>query len=386
MKKIFAAAGKEVITPDHPVYLAGLAGNRLSKGVHDDLYARCLIIEENGKKIVFVSCDLIGIFRDEIEKIIEKISEYTKIEKEHILISCTHQHSGPDTLGLWGPEWGKSGISEKYMDFLKEKIFECVRKTEKNLKPCRIKFSSGEIDGVAKNYRKDPIDNECSVMKIDAEDGKTIATLINYGCHPEVLWSENLLLTSDYVGYLNEEIENNFSGISLFFNGSLGGMVVPDVRENTFEEAKRIGKKIAKKVIETKFESVELKDNILFKKEVFDIPLENPFLETEDILKMIERKIYNGTIKTEINYINFSGIAEIFTVPGEITPKVGMRIKEKLKAKYKFIFSLTNDELGYILPEEEFFLEKFNYERTRSVSPKIATIIQEKLEKILSSI
>ncbi|MDZ7375995.1 MAG: hypothetical protein ONB13_05185, partial [candidate division KSB1 bacterium] len=65
---------------------------------------------------------------------------------------------------------------------------------------------------------KDPIDNECSVMKIDAEDGKTIATLINYGCHPEVLWSENLLLTSDYVGYLNEEIENNFSGISFFFN------------------------------------------------------------------------------------------------------------------------------------------------------------------------
>jgi hypothetical protein len=382
--EIKAGASKKIITPKYPVYLAGLAGNRLSKGIHDELYARCAIVEENNKKYVFISCDLIGLFRDEIEKIIDKISKNKGIEKDNVLIACTHLHSGPDTLGLWGEEWGKSGISQEYMDFLKEKIFECTKETEKNLKPCKIKFSSAYIEGVAKNYRGDKIDDEISIIKIDAEDGKCIATLVNYGCHPEVLWSENLLITSDYVGYLNDYIENEFSGISLFFNGALGGMVVPDVKENTFEEAKRIGEKIAKKVITAEFENAKFENGILWKKEVFDVPLKNPFLQTEDILKMVERKIYDGKIRTEVNYIKFFN-SEIITVPGEILPKLGMKLKNKLKSKYKFIISLANDELGYIIPEEDFFLEKFNYERTRSVGPEIGTLIEKKIEKLIST-
>lgn len=382
MKEIKSASGKKIITPEHPVYLAGLDGNRLSKGVHDDLYSRCLIIEEDSKKFVFVSCDLIGLFRDEVEKIKEKIAKNTEIDKNNIIIAFTHLHSGPDTLGLWGPQWGISGVSKEYLEFLRDKISECVIETGKKLKPSKIKFASVYIKGVAKNYRQDKIDDEISLMKVDDENDKTIATLVNYGCHPEVLWSDNLLLTSDYVGYLNNYVEEKFSGTSLFFNGSLGGMVVPNVKENTFEEAKRIGETIAKKVVETNFEIAKSEEDIILKKEVFDIPLENPFLEAEDILSMIERELYNGAVRTEVNYIKIFD-AEILTVPGEILPKLGMRLKSKLRAKYKFLISLANDELGYILPEEDFLLDKFNYERTRSIGSKIGILIEEKIEKLL---
>ena len=47
-KSVFAfeaGAGKATITPDTPQYLAGFDNFRVSKDVHDDLYARCLIIK-----------------------------------------------------------------------------------------------------------------------------------------------------------------------------------------------------------------------------------------------------------------------------------------------------------------------------------------------------
>jgi hypothetical protein len=59
-----AGAAKRVITPDMNVYLAGLGNNRLSAGVHDDIYARCLLLDDGETKIGIVSLDLIGLQMD----------------------------------------------------------------------------------------------------------------------------------------------------------------------------------------------------------------------------------------------------------------------------------------------------------------------------------
>jgi hypothetical protein len=53
---------------------------------------------------------------------------------------------------------------------------------------------------------------------------------------------------------------------------------------------------------------------------------------------------------------------------------------------YKFVFGLANDELGYIIPEEDFSDELYNYERSMSVGSQIGPATTGKILELLSSI
>src|SRR2546423_11387429 len=64
-----AAAGKVDITPSRPVYLAGYSSNRMSAGVNDPLWARCLVLKSGSETVALVSCDLLGLTRFNTEKI-----------------------------------------------------------------------------------------------------------------------------------------------------------------------------------------------------------------------------------------------------------------------------------------------------------------------------
>ena len=64
-----AGASSRIITPQSSAYLAGLRNNRLSQGVHDDLFARCLILDDGQTRVGFVSTDLIGLTSSAIAEI-----------------------------------------------------------------------------------------------------------------------------------------------------------------------------------------------------------------------------------------------------------------------------------------------------------------------------
>lgn len=117
---LLAGASRVKITPSYSVYLAGLGNNRKSEGVHDDIYASALYLNDGKTSVVIVSLDLIGLFHDDVEDI--------RGNKNDIIIACTHQHSGPDTLGLWGPDETTSGVNPEYLAFVKGKVREAIDK------------------------------------------------------------------------------------------------------------------------------------------------------------------------------------------------------------------------------------------------------------------
>ena len=55
-------SAKVKITPPEGTPMAGYYSDRGAVGVHDDLFARALVIEKDGSKIAIISCDLIGQF------------------------------------------------------------------------------------------------------------------------------------------------------------------------------------------------------------------------------------------------------------------------------------------------------------------------------------
>ena len=99
------------ITPDHQVDLNGyiLRFGR-SEGVHDPLTANFLYIESGGKKMLFISLDLLTISHETSDKLRDQISELLRIKREGILFAAIHTHAAVGSpylrnVGKESPEW-----------------------------------------------------------------------------------------------------------------------------------------------------------------------------------------------------------------------------------------------------------------------------------------
>jgi hypothetical protein len=261
--------------------------------------------------------------------------------------------------------------------------------------------------------------------------------VVNFTAHPEVLWSDSKYITADYVASVYSGVDSKLGGITLFINGALGGMVTVDNRgedgedRHTFSEAERIGNIVAQKAIEAASNAQEQASTaIVFLNGIVRVPMENPgFLTLAEAGILPQEMFRDGYIETEVNVIQFvclvlgklcaldsatlllntvltstthkqatitnsideykannMGNAQIATFPGEALPKLGLRVKEAMTTPYKFVFGLANDELGYIIPEEDFSDELYDYERSMSVGSQIGPATTGKILELLGSI
>ncbi|MFX1555173.1 MAG: neutral/alkaline non-lysosomal ceramidase N-terminal domain-containing protein [Promethearchaeota archaeon] len=396
--------GKPINPDGSPVYLAGFGsfGSRPAQVIHDDIYARCLILDYDGTTIVFVALDLIGYFIEQVDLVRTEIEKEYGIDANNVIIACTHTHSGPDTLGLWN-SLDAPGVNWLYMEYIGNRIVECISQAYQNMERASIRFASTSVPGLMKNAR-DPgrVYPDLEVMKVDNWRGKTIATMINYAGHPETLWSDNLELSSDYVGYLRDKVEEELGGVAVFMNGALGGMITPDVESNehTFEKAQEIGYTLACATFRALRSRRSYrwgaflprwKTTFNVEKRTFEVPLENEdffyamlggiLYRTDPWYKLPSVEFPMGTIMTEVNVITI-GKAQMITMPGEVLPSIGYRLREAMTGKYKFQIGLGNDELGYIIPADEWNPDEYEESMSVGVQTGIAmeTILMEMLE------
>ncbi len=90
--------------------------------------------------------------------------------------------------------------------------------------------------------------------------------------------------------------------------------------------------------------------------------------------------LFSGSVHTEVNVLKI-GPVTIVMVPGEIVPELGLRIKALYGPKTQ-VWSLANDEIGYILVDEKFQAPLFKYERTMSLGPKTGSLIMRDLKQL----
>jgi hypothetical protein len=246
---------------------------------------------------------------------------------------------------------------------------------------------------LAKNARNPEIvDDELTLAQFTADDGKPLVSLFNFPCHPEVLWEHNPHITADYVGYLRDEAEKQTGVPCIFFAGGLGGMMTPDVKDHSFEEAEFMGKKLAGEGINALSKVESQRSDVSIQKKIIRAKLINPLYKIAFWRKLLpDTRNKNGQIETEVNLIKI-GDLWLATVPGELLPKLGLRLKARLLesgAGVAGIVGLANDELGYILPVEDFkypwnpFKPGKHYEETNSIGKEIAPKVMSALDELL---
>jgi len=235
---LYAAAGSVIITPNpqnHPetIYLGGIYPSRLATGVHDDLEANALALKQGGQQVILVSLDFLGFSRSRIREIQERLAEHG-LAQENILISSTHTHEAPDTLGVFGPNVFTSGVSPEYMAFVQDAITNLVLDVCDHLVPVTMTAAAAIVNFPDSNYptlMADLRQPEITVHWVSAaqfadEQGQPVATLINWHAHPEVM-IRSTLISADFPRYVRERVSNVVGGHCVYISGALGGLATP---------------------------------------------------------------------------------------------------------------------------------------------------------------
>jgi hypothetical protein len=381
-----AGFAKEPITPDMRVWMAGYDFLRRSKGVHDDLTARALVLIQGQEKLAMVSLDLVGMNRYDINAIKARVPGF---RPDQILIACTHVHAGPDAMGLWGLPPLYSGRNMKAMKKIEEAIIRAIGRAEAAAAPVSAWTAVYQMDaGLMYNMNEgEPKDDTMGIMVFKNEAGGVVATLVNLTGHPEVLKKNNRQISADFPGIMYREIEKKSGGGSLLFNGACGSLITPTVElvpDPDFEDVAQVGIKAAAEVQKGMGLLVrEERPSIVHRVSHILVPVENKIYTVLLQFRMFDRDAYEGpALLTEVNLIEI-GSAQFITFPGEAYPKQGINLR-KLQKPNSFQIGLADDELGYILYPDDYSSKLYKYEAGLCPGPGLAVEIEKALTELLA--
>ncbi len=401
--KMLAGAAKRIITP-HPLLpiSGGMGPTEQAHQQIGELTARALYLRKGSVAIAVVGIDVIGfpsVLGDRIR------AHVPRIPGENVMIGSTHTHSAPDCYAFPTALGGHTG-DLAYIDRVCVLVAEAINEAIDNAKPAVLRIATGEAKGkIAYNYYAPELyDRRMNVVQATGEDGKNIATLVNYAIHPEVIGDHQGICCPDLVGPLYDRLEERAGGMAIFMNSAQGGMVTADNRimdkmkdplravwydEDTWAECQRIGNLMADEAVRIIASAPPQQNPGLFcRAEMVTVPVDSKemwFVVSASPLKYQYNK-KDRSVRVKVNLVNL-GDSQILTCPGEALPNIGFYVKRKMKGKQNLFFGLTNDAFGYILTKVDFHsFPRYDYVSRASMGEMTGEILIEKwLELIRTS-
>ncbi|MHC5542862.1 hypothetical protein ACYOEI_31960, partial [Singulisphaera rosea] len=355
--------------------------------------ARAVVLRKGETSVAFVALDLLGFPSALGDRVRAKVG---RIPAKNILIGSTHTHSAPDCYAFPDGKGGHTG-DLKYMDLVCDRAAEAVNEAIDRLQPASLKIATGMAEGkIAYNYyAPDLYDKRMSVIQALGTNGKTIATLVNYAIHPEVLGNDVGILSPDLIGPLCETLEAKVGGTAIFMNGAQGGMITADNRNlndpkdpqraywsdaRSWDECLRIGRLMATEALRFLKDAPEQKDPGLFCDSIdVRFPVESEIMWAV-ILGSPLKYPHNDdqSVSAQVNLVNL-GNAQILTIPGEALPNIGFYLKRKMHGAHTLLFGLTNEAFGYILTKVDFHsFPRYDYVSRTSLGEMTGEILIEK--------
>jgi hypothetical protein len=421
------------VTPElgkKPVYLAGFGQDRKATKVHDPIMVRAVFLADGGTRVAMVSVDVVGLFLPVVERVRERLPGFA-----YVLVSATHNHEGPDTLGLWGPSPLKSGVDPDYLKRVEDGCVEAVRAAEKAAAAVGELHVGKASDPDLINDTRLPVvkHDELVTLRFVGPGRKTLGLVVQWNCHPEVLDSKNTEVTADFPYYTVKHLRAKYDCPVAYFTGTVGGLMTTirlpvksedgrDLGDGTFEKSERYGTLVGK-LAERAVANEEAVNALPLRaaSRQFLVPIDNNLYRIGWQLGTLQRPLFawDGdptpkefrpatdvskpvAAKSEVGYLRI-GDVEIAVIPGEIYPELVLgkvqdppdpgadfpdapiepAVYAQMKGKHRMLIGLGNDELGYVIPKRQwdlkppfcYGLKKAQYGETNSVGPEAAPVI-----------
>jgi hypothetical protein len=390
-KKFMAGAAVSNITPPAGAYIAGDRNNRKFTGVHDSLYVKALVVSDRKNSMAVLTFDCVGLLYPELKRIRTEVAKRVPLETfdpANIVITSTHTHSGPDVVGIWGPDQLTTGLDTSYMNDLVNKSADAIVRALNDRKEASVRYAITEFgsDWVYNISDSLNIDRSLNAIQFTGTDGKSIATITAFACHPTIMDAATSLVSADYVYGLYSLLNKEFGGVNLFFQGAVGGWVQPEYEKKNFEAAEKRGMELGRAVESALQKSIPVDSiDVRFKKAVINLPISNPGFKQLSAAGVINRT-FTDSISTEIAWFSIGNI-QFATHPGETTPVYSLETKALMKNKGpKIVMGFGMDALGYILSPGFFEpgtkLKHIDYLMYMSIDKEAGPVLMKKISEL----
>jgi hypothetical protein len=364
------------------------------KGVHDELYARVVILREADLAAAIVSADLINLPRPTVNHIKEMAESYTGIARDNIILHATHQHSGPFSYR------NKKGIrNDAYWTVAEEKIAGAVYTALQGVQECLVGAGSVELD-MSLNRRilqddgsvlylpshpglepNQVVDQEVGVISFRKLDKRPLVTLINYSCHPLTVGFVPGLISADFPGAAVREVESRLFGKAVYTSGASAN-IHPKRHCEGFEAMDELGRAIGDKVLETipHIKAQKGKGLRVIREEAELELIPEKMDANEDI-----EEFRNGTkYEFDITIIALSDVA-LIALPCEYFVEFQLEIKEQSPFQHTYLLTTSNGYAGYIPDRVAYDQGGYEVDSTKFARGS-GEIIQETILQALKSL
>lgn len=378
--------------------------------IHDELHARCCVLDDGQTRLALVVCDLLGIHRQVSEEARRLIQEHTKIPPECVMISATHTHSACSALGK--DRLKPEQTLDEYQQFVARRIADGVTRAVNNLRPAQLAFGTAEapehvfnrrwhmrpgtvpenpfgtIDQVKMNppagspnllEPAGPTDPTISFIAVREPDGSPIAVFAAYSLH-YVGGVGSGHISADYYGMFCEQLQKlvgvdkqDLPFVALLANGTSGDINNINFRQprgskKPYEQMRFVAEDVARRVHEA-MQGLKYRDDIRLAARYREpvLAFRHPSPEQK---KWAEETIAKGPQKpSDLSFIYAEralrmaeypemtrvpvqvfriGDVCIGTLPCEVFCEIGLEFKSRSPQKPAFLVSLGHGYYGYL--------------------------------------
>jgi hypothetical protein len=241
-RRLSAGAATSNITPPLGELIVGNWTPVPAAHVHDELQARCLVLDDGETRLAIVVADNLGIPRRVLDEAKRLAQQRSGIPSGRILIASTHTHSATTARG--SERYDPTEPLDHYQAFLASRIADGIRRAVNNLEPARVGWGSGNLPQQVFNRRwfmrpgshldnpfggtdkvrmnppmsspellkpAGPTDPEIGFLSVRSEAGRPIALLANYSLH-YVGGVPNGHVSADYFGAFARSLATLLAG------------------------------------------------------------------------------------------------------------------------------------------------------------------------------
>ncbi len=376
--------------------------------VHDELHARCLVLDDGTSRLAFVVCDNTMIATEVIDDAKRMIQDAIGLDPSHVMISATHSHSTPRGLDLkLGPK------NLEYNKFLSERIADGVRRAVNNLQPAIIGWGSGNMPEYVQNRRwlvepdkvpsnpfgekgekvvmgaspphkigpSGPVDPELYLVSVRHRDGRPLAVLASYGLH-YVGGIPNGVVSADYYGVFADEVQRQLGAdrlsppfVAIMANGTSGDVRTPAVPAQAYERMQIVAEALAREAVRicsqinylpyASLDAAQAQlslavrrpnaERLAWANQVYNsVDPKAKMLTRSQVYAREARYLadYPPTVTLTLQAYRIGTLA-IATAPCEVFAATGLDLKRRSPFKNSFMIELANGYYGYLPTPEQ---------------------------------
>lgn len=379
--------------------------------IYDDQRVRCVALNDGSGRgtIVIAVVDGFGLSNTDVAGIRAQLQSFAEANDiVGINLSVLHQHSCVDTFGmngdllkmvftnpamniannLFGSDYQLlDGRNKAFMENLYNVTVNAVRYAVDTMEEGKIYYSTTDVEDLIREKR-DPyvVDSDLHRFRFVPADGGKETWIINSSIHCVGNGAAGTEITGDYPYYMeqviNERANANFMmvlGAELAISSDYSPLELPEEMTD-IEEIDAYGTELANRVIDSSTAEVEVAPVLNYKMAQYYVPVTNQILLFAGKLGAISNTVVGldaydtkAEILTEIGYLELGTDIAIAMVPGELEAAIAFggcleadeswtgkefdypSMQEIVGEDKKLIvFGLMNDQVGYILPDNEF--------------------------------